>query len=224
VQKQINQSEHARHNVHIAFTEWLFACCNGNVANAPRWDNMAGALATGGFLNMMLRNADIVPVSDMTGIIEFAGIWKKRSRVFGTPAYYAFQMYSTADALQVVNVENSATHYYVHSGVTRLPEIVDVPYLDTVAVVNKTKDRLTLFCVNRHLMQDIPATIAIDGFRAQGSVEMQTLHANSIYEMNDELEPDHIQPAKTNLTLNGSQFRYTFPHASITRIDFLAGH
>ncbi len=33
---------------------------------------------------MLLRSSDIVKVSDMTGIIEFAGIWKKQGRVFAS--------------------------------------------------------------------------------------------------------------------------------------------
>ncbi len=171
MQEQIDESANFHDKAHLAFTEWLFVCCNGRAADAPRWDNMAGAVATGGFFNMLIRNADIVPVSDMTGIIEFAGIWKKRGRVFGTPAYYTFQMYSSAQPDVAVEVENNSGHYDVHQGVTRLPEIRDVPYLDTVAVMNKVKGRLTLFCVNRHLTQDLAATISITGFAARGTAQ-----------------------------------------------------
>ena len=151
MQAQINESANFRDKAHIAFTEWLFVCCGRDAANAPRYDNMGGAVAAGGFFNMLIQNADIVPISDMTGIIEFAGIWKKRARVYGTPSYYAFRMYSSADADVAVDVHSNSENYDVHQGVTRLPEIADVPYLDTVAVLNKAGNRLTLFCVNRHL-------------------------------------------------------------------------
>ncbi len=207
---------------HIAFTEWLLVCCDGNAVNAPRWDNMAGAVTTGGFFNMLMRNADIVPISDMTGIVEFAGIWKKRGRVFATPAYYVFQMYSTADPSLAVEVTNNAAHYDVHGGVTRLPDIPDVPYLDTVAVLNKAKDRLTLFCVNRHLTEDIPARIAISGFTAHGPASAQTIHAAGLYEVNDEVQPEHIKPQQSTFTLDHGELQYTFRHASVTRIVFTA--
>jgi len=222
MQQQINESSHLANKTHIAFTEWLFVCCNGNAPNAPRWDNMAGAIATGGFLNMLMQNADIVPISDMTGLIEFAGIWKKRGRVFGTPSYYAFRMFSTAEPDVSVDVENSAGHYDVHSGVARLPEIPDVPYLDTVAVMNKARDRLTLFCVNRHLTQDLPAAIAITGFKSQGTARVQTLSAVSRYEMNDDVEPQHVMPQTSYSALTNGQLKYTFRHESITRIDLIA--
>jgi len=87
------QDTNGDHQVLTAFTEWLFWAENDTV---PRYDNMGGALATAGFLNMLLRSADIAPIADMTGNIEFGGIWKKRGRAYGVPAYWAFRMYSNA--------------------------------------------------------------------------------------------------------------------------------
>lgn len=219
MQTQMNDSPNFRDRAHIAFTEWLFVCCNGNAVDAPRWDNMAGAVTAGGFFNMLMRNADIVPISDMTGIVEFAGIWKKRGRVFGTPIYYVFKMYSTAEPSIAVDVTNNAGHYDVHEGVTRLPEIPDVPYLDTVGVLNSTRDRLSLFCVNRHLTEDIPARIAVSGFSVHGPGTAETVYAGSLYEMNDETQPEHIKPEKSTVVIDHGVLQYTFRHASVTRID-----
>lgn len=222
MQTQINDSANFRDKAHIAFTEWLFVCCGRDSANAPRYDNMGGAIATGGFFNMLIQNADIVPVSDMTGIIEFAGIWKKRARVYGTPAYYTFRMYSKADPDVAVDVQNNANHYDVRQGVTRLPEIPNVSYLDTVAVLNKAGDRLTLFCVNRHLTEDIEAEISVDGFAARSTGAVESLFAPSIYEGNDEIQPQHIKPAQSSVELANSRARYTFRHESVTSIEFSA--
>src|ERR1700730_466836 len=149
--QQIQSVPEARDRVKIAFTEWLFI----GSEDAPRYDNMGGAVCTAGFLNMLMRSADIVPVSDMTGILEFGGIWKKRSRVFGVPSYWAFRMYSNADPRQLVPTRVQAEKYDVEQGSARLPSIPDVPYLDVVAALSD--DKLLLFCVNRHLTRDIPA-------------------------------------------------------------------
>jgi len=219
MQAQINNSPNFQQKAQIAFTEWLFVCCDGNAVNAPRWDNMAGAVTAGGFFNMLMRNADIVPISDMTGIIEFAGIWKKRGRVFGTPIYYVFKMYSTAEPSTAVDITNDAAHYDVHDGVSRLPEIPDVPYLDTVAVLNRAKDRLSLFCVNRHLTEDIPARIAVVGFSPHGRATADTVYAGSLYEMNDETQPEHIKALTSTVMVDHGELQYTFRHASVTRID-----
>ena len=89
---------------------------------------MGGAIATAGFFNILLRNADIVPVSEMTGLIEFGGLWKKRGKVYGVPPYWAFKMYSTADLSRLVEVRTDSENYSVEQGSNRLPNISDVPY------------------------------------------------------------------------------------------------
>ena len=64
-------------------------------------------------------------------------------------------MYAGADLETPVRVSANADSYNVQHGVTRLPETPDVPYLDVAAVLSKNERKLTLFCVNRHLNQDI---------------------------------------------------------------------
>lgn len=220
MQAQINESPNFHDKAHIAFTEWLFACCGGQGAeDAPRFDNLGGAVDAAGFLNMLIENADIVPVSDMTGIVEFAGIWKKRSQVYGTPAYYAFQMYSTADLDSPVSAESNCKQYNVQQGVKRLPDIANVPYLDVVAAINQAGTRLTIFCVNRHLDQDIPSRLSVAGFHAAKVAEIETLQAPSIYEINDEIRPRTITPSHTSVQLSGDLLTHTFPRASVTRIE-----
>jgi alpha-L-arabinofuranosidase len=219
MQGQINQSANFKDKAHLAFTEWLYVGARGRAADAPRYDNMGGAIGTAGFLNMFIQHANIVPISDMTGIIEFAGIWKKRSRVFAAPAYYAFKLYSSADVAMPVSVENKSPVYNVHKGITRLPEISDVPYLEVVAALNRAGDRLTLFCINRHLTRDLPAALSIDDFKPSGTAAVASLSANSIYDTNDEINPEAVKPVSKSIPVSGSTVQYTFRHESITRIE-----
>jgi alpha-N-arabinofuranosidase len=203
--------------VKTAFTEWLYWSSEDQVS--PRYDNMGGAIGTGGFLNMLLRNADIVPVSDMTGIIEFGGIWKKRGRVFGVPAYWVFRMYSNADATRVVETQSNGEKYDVDQGSTRLPKIADVPYLDVVAALNSSGKKLTLFCVNRHLTRDLKTNLVINGFHPTRA-SAHSISAESIYEKNDETEPEHILPRDSSIPISPpSEIAYTFRHESITVIE-----
>jgi alpha-N-arabinofuranosidase len=204
-------------SVKTAFTEWLYWSSEDQVS--PRYDNMGGAIGTGGFLNMLLRNADIVPISDMTGIIEFGGIWKKRGRVFGVPAYWVFRMYSNADAARVVETQSNGQKYDVEQGSTRLPKIADVPYLDVVAALNSSGKKLTLFCVNRHLTRDLKTNLVIDGFHPK-KASAHSISAESIYEKNDETEPGHILPRDSSIPVSSSsEIAYTFRHESITVIE-----
>ncbi len=219
MQDQINSTQGYKNQVHLAFTEWLFHPGERGRKDAVSYSNMGGAIAAGGFFNMLMQNADVVPISDMTGIIEFAGIWKKRGRVYATPSYYAFRMYSTAAAEQPVEVKSNSRTYDVEQGITRLPEIDHVPYLDVVAALSKNGDKLTLFCVNRNLTEDTPATVDLKGFAAGGSGHVQTLSAPDVYDENDEAKPDAIKPVESDIAVEGEQLRYTFRHESVTRIE-----
>lgn len=216
-QHQIDQFPAFAGKAHVAFTEWLFI---GHRPGTPNFNNLGGAIDAAGFLNMLMRHSAITPISDMTGIMEFAGIWKKRSQVYATPAYYALQMASTAHAARPVAVEASSGSYTVHHGVTRLPEIAAVPYLDVVAALNDGGDSLTLFCVNRSLDTDIPADIHIDGFAASGPAAVKTLRGDSVDAANDEDDPQNVVPMKSEAAVQDGALHHTFPRLSFTVITF----
>jgi alpha-N-arabinofuranosidase len=219
MQEQIDGTAGYRGKAKIAFTEWLFNCCGGAPAPVPRYDNMGGAIAAGGFFNMLLRNADIVPVADMTGIIEFAGIWKKRGRVYATPSYYTSRMFATAEPNTALEVESDSGSYDVRGGIVRLPEIANVPYMDVVAVKNKSGNKVSIFGVNRHLTKDLPAKISLEGLKLAGRATAQELFASSIYEVNDEVRPEQIVPRETAVKVDKAGLSFLFRHESVTRID-----
>jgi alpha-L-arabinofuranosidase len=211
--RQIDGAGWARGRVKIAFTEWLF---HGPEDGVPRFSNMGGAVATAGFLNMLLRTADIVPISDMTGLVEFGGIWKKRGRVYGVPAYWAFRMYSTSGAVRPVETRNDAGTYEVAGGVPRLPSIAAVPWLDVAGALDASGRGLTLFCVNRHPDQPVTAHLRIAGFAAAAEGRAQVLAAPSLFAANDEAHPDAVKPAAA--AFDPAQ-PFEFPPASVTRLD-----
>ena len=182
------------------------------------YNNLGGALCTAGLLNTLIRVADFTPISDMTGLIEFGGIWQKNGRVFGVPAYWAFRMYSTADATRLVDTQVRAATYDVDQGVRRIPTIHSVPYLDVVSALNDAGTKLTLFCVNRHLSDEIRATVRVSGFKA-ASARGQQLTAPELYAINDDAQPEAIIPAPANVSLGTGELRHAFPPRSVTVIE-----
>jgi alpha-N-arabinofuranosidase len=213
-QNQINQYPAFAQKAHVAFTEWLFIGRPGT----PSFRNMGGAVDAAGFLNMLMRNHSVVPISDMTGIMDFAGIWKSRSQVFASPAYWAFRMFSTAHATRPVAVQTESGSYSVQHGVTRLPDIADVPYLDVVSALNDSGTTLTLFCVNRSLNTDIPTDIQVDGFTSAGAAQVQTLKSASIADINDDDDPNRVTPVRTEENVEAGKLHHIFPHESVTVI------
>ncbi len=215
MKQQIDADPKAREHVRLAFTEWLFISPEDR---SPMYNNLGGALCTAGFLNTLIRVADFTPISDMTGLVEFGGIWQKHGRVYGVPAYWAFRMYSTADATKQVEARVQGPEYDVDEGVRRLPSIHSVPYLDVVAALNDAGTKLTLFCVNRHLSAAIDGTIRLSGFRPTAASGRQ-LTASDLYAKNDDARPENVIPAAVKVDATGPEFRHRFPASSVTVIE-----
>ena len=212
-QKQIDNTRGYEGRVHLAFTEWLFV---GSPLRDPMFANTGGAIVTGSFLNMLMRNSDIVPVSDMTGIMEFAGIWKNRGQVYASPGYYVFKMFANAPAAKLVSATTDAGSYAVANGVRRLPEIAAVPYLDVTAALSEDGKTLTLFCVNRSLTTDIPTTIRLHDFAAAPTAVIHTLSSPSLADGNNEVSPERVASLDSAESVGPNGWTHTFRHASVT--------
>jgi alpha-N-arabinofuranosidase len=218
--EQIASYGWARNRVRMAFTEWLFVGDHADPA-VPAFDNMGGAICAGGFLNMLMRSATIVPISDMTGIVEFAGIWKDKARVFGTPAYWTFRTYARLRPTKFVTSRTQVATYSVKDGVNRIPDIPNVPYLDVASALNDD-GKLVLFCVNRDLHRTVQAKFHLSSFHPAGSATATTIHATVISDKNNAQYPDAIRPVSRALQAS-SDFGYAFEPASVTVIEIPRG-
>ncbi len=215
IHAQIQSTPHHDH-VKTAFTEWLLIAAD---TGSPNYDNMAGALFSAGFLNSILRRSDIVPISDMTGIMEFGGIWKKKGVVFGTPAYWVLREYASARPTELLNASSNSPAYSISNGPRRLPEIKEVPYLDVVATTADNGKKLVLFCVNRHLTRTLTANFDLSTFPRLGKeVTIDLLHAEDLHAANTEDSPDGVRPLRTKEALDGN-FQHAFPAGSVTVIE-----
>ncbi len=215
MKEQIDADPRTRGRVKIAFTEWLFA---GPEKQVPMYNNLGGALCTAGFLNTLMRVADFTPVADMTGLVEFGGVWQNRAVTYGVPAYWAFRLYSTADATRLVDSSVKVETYDVEQGVRRIPSIPGVPYLDVAAALNADGGRLTLFAVNRDPSREIRATVTLRGFAARTAAGRQ-LTAPDLYTVNDADAPEAVVPSPISVEARGGEIRHTFPARSVTVIE-----
>ena len=218
--QQIASYHWARNQVRIAFTEWLFVGNHSDPA-VPSFDNMGGAICAGGFLNMLMRSANIVPISDMTGIMEFAGIWKDKARVFGTPAYWTFRSYARLHPTKFVSTRTHVENYSIEQGINRIPDIPNVPYLDVVSALNP-EGKLILFCVNRDLHRNVQAKVHVSDFQPGRAAIATTIHATLISDKNNAQYPDAIRPVSREIQA-GSDFSYSFEPASVTVIEIPKG-
>lgn len=216
--EQIDSNPATRGQVKIAYTEWLFYAPEGT--DLPRWDNLGGAVIAGGWMNMILDHSDFVPVSDMTGLLEFAGIYRRKGRVFVTPQYWAFSLYSNLAGDRLVETQTTVREYDVHGGIKRCPEIPNVPYLDVLATRNSQNGDLVLFVVNRDWKNPIPATVRLDDFTPAAAAQVETLTSDDLLARNDEENPNNVRPVHSTVALSGAGLHYRFPSKSLTVFTF----
>ncbi len=211
--------------VHFAVTEWLFNSKGYGERNftdeSPSWVNEGGAVMAAGFFNTLLRHGDQVRIADMTGLMEFAGIWEKQGQVYASPAYYVFQMYAGSKGGSAVPVTTDSGTYAVENGIPPLPTLTGVPYVDVTAVRSWDGRTLTLFCVNRSLSQDLPSRIALKGFRPAATMTATQISAADRYEGNSAVEPEHVVPRSSSFAIqDGTPPVVTLPHESVTMLRF----
>jgi alpha-N-arabinofuranosidase len=153
----------------------------------------------------------------MTGIMEFAGIWKKREQVYAVPAYYVFKIYTSVAGDTVLPVTSDSGSYNVAGGVRPLDHIQDIPYIDVVATRSSDGKTVTLLCVNRSLNQDIATKFDLGNWHVTAPVHVQQISSASRYEQNDEVEPNHIVPLESIVPSPGTgPLSVTLPHESVT--------
>jgi alpha-N-arabinofuranosidase len=227
VQKQIEAS--GRDKVHVAITEWLFNSKGAGERNftneSPSSRNEGGAVMIAGTFNTYFRENKAVKLVDMTGLMEFAGIWKRREQVFATPAYYAFGLYSAVKGQTILPITTDTGTYSVAQGTPGYAEAANVPYIDVVATKSADGKTLTVFFVNRSLTADEPTTIELGGFSAKSAAASEQITALSRYEMNDEVEPHNVVPLPGSVRVEGGHTAtLTLPHESVTRIQFESAH
>ncbi len=218
IKKQIVES--GRPDVKVAFTEWLMV---SDSHTGPYFSNLGGGIFAGGFLNILLRNSDAIGISDMTGILDFAGIVKHHGQAFGTPAYWVLRSYSNAHPEKLLAVTTDSPTYTVAHGVVRLPEIANVPYLDVVAAQSRDGKSLVLLCVNRHPSQAETAEIDLAPLGLKSGVaKVSTITGETILVENDELDPDRVSPVVRSEPYQ-AKLMHTFPSSSVTVIEIPMG-
>jgi alpha-L-arabinofuranosidase len=223
VQAQVDEHPELKGKVHLAVTEWLFNSKDFGERNftdeSPSWMNEGGAVMAAGFLNTVLRHSSEIKIADMTGIMEFAGIWKRREQVFAVPAYYVSKMYTAVKGDTVLPVSTDSGSYNVKGGVRPLDDVADIPYIDVVATRSADGSKVTLLCVNRSLNQDVPVNFDLGNLHAIAAAEVEQISAANRYEQNDEVEPVHIVPIPGSIPKpTVGQLAITLPHESVTVI------
>lgn len=210
---QIESDSRTRGRVRLAFTEWQFWSPR---PNDPRFTNLGGAINSAAFFNMLARRADFVPISNMSNLVQFAGIHRQRGRTFVTPSYYVLQLYSDTVNFRPLHLTLRAPGYDVREGNRRVPEILNVPYVDALAVLSPDNRTLRVYLVNRNHTSEIPASINTRGFEVSRSAIVDRVSADRFDRANTPENPVRVPIIDQYIHNASNILRITLPAHSFT--------
>jgi len=184
--------------------------------------NLEDALVIAGFLNVFVRNADIVKMANMAQLVNvIAPIYTSEEGMFKQTIYYPLQLFAnhvSGTSLDVfVDCDTYDTErFYIGLGETTTRQS-NVPYLD-VSATYQDGGGLVVCVINRNKDESITTDIISQSGNFSGAFEVYEVNGPDIKSMNDfGVEKVNTQ-RKEDLKAKGEKVTYTFPPHSFTML------
>jgi len=170
----------------------------------PEQYDLAHALYTAGFLNVMLRKANNILMANYAPCVNIRGLIHADKRgILLRTSYHIFKMYqsckggiSVFNKLECPNLGNS-----------------NALVLD-VASIKSEKARLILYVINRDPINDVSCRINIEDFSVKKS-SCIILTGDNLRSCNNFENPFTVVPKEFKINLIGNNFKFLFPKHSL---------
>ncbi len=181
--------------------------------------NLEDALVVAEFLNVFVRNADIVKMANMAQLVNvIAPIFTNEKTLFKQTTYYPLQLFAQNVHGTSLDVFVDCETYDTEEFVLGLGETTtiqkNVPYLDVSAAYNN--GQIVICVVNRHKDNAIAAEIVSQEGSFTGNMEVYEVNGPDIKAMNDFGKTTVQTMKKPNVNASGESFKYSFPPHSFT--------
>ncbi len=184
--------------------------------------NLEDALVIGGFLNALVRNADVVKMANMAQLVNvIAPIFAEEDGIFRQTIYYPLQLFAQnmhgGESLDVfVDSDTYDTERFFLGLGESQAQLQDVPYLD-VSAMYKENGEVYICVVNRHRDEAITTDLICQTGAFSGEFEVFEVNGPDIKAGNDFDGEKVSTEQKGNLSVgDGSQVTYSFPAHSFT--------
>lgn len=183
--------------------------------------NLEDALVIAGFLNVFIRNADVVKMANMAQLVNvIAPIFTNEEGLFKQTIYYPLQLFSNnvhGTSLDVfVDCETYDTETFFTGLGESTTQQTGVPYLDVSATYQD--DELVICVVNRHRDQAITTDIISQTGEFSGPFEIYEVNGPDIKAVNDFGSEVVKTVKKEDLKAKGTLVSYSFPPHSFTML------
>ena len=204
--------------IQLAITEW------GNVGENPsrfHIENFGAEAYGGSFLNLLIRNADRIPIANTTGFMHGGCLRKAFGITYYDPQYLVIQQY--ADFIDQIPVAVRLTgpgfdveHPADQGGVEQ-----DIPFIDVVACrlgdgERRESSELLLAVVNRHLKATLPLRISVPGLSLPSEINVATLAYPEITARTTPAQPNRFSIKRVRMPVENESIEVVLPPFSLT--------
>ncbi|MEJ2648227.1 MAG: alpha-L-arabinofuranosidase C-terminal domain-containing protein [Sedimentisphaerales bacterium] len=181
--------------------------------------NLEDALVIAEFLNVFVRNADIVKMANMAQLVNvIAPIFTNEQTLFKQTIYYPLQLFAQNVSGTSLDVFVDCDTYDTDEFTLGLGETTttrkDVPYLDVSAAYNN--GQVTICVVNRHKDQPISTDIMSQEGTFGSTMQVYEVNGPDVKAAND-FGIELVKTVRKNdLATSGNSFNYSFPPHSFT--------
>jgi alpha-L-arabinofuranosidase len=178
-------------------------------------------LVIGGFLNVFIRNANIVKMANIAQLVNvIAPVFTEEKGMFKQTIYYPFELFANNMQGTVLDVfvdcpTYSTEEFNIGTGETKTNQ-PNVPYLDVSATYKEGE--VTICVVNRHKDQVIKTDIISQTGEFVGTIKVFEINGPDIKAMNDFGIENVKTITKPDLNAKGSIITYSFPAHSLTML------
>ena len=131
--------------------------------------------------------------------------------------YYALQMWTSHFGDVLVRNRVASDSFDVPATYGNVGPLYDVPCLAAHSSI--AGDKLYLLVINRHLTDDMPTAIHIDGFIPQPEAAVYTLNGPELESTNEHGNHDTVVIVSSGFSQASNDFTYVFPAHSVTAIE-----
>ena len=213
------QRTNKRTPVYIAWDEynvWYRANEGASVVGVNALEeryNLEDALVVAGFLNVFVRNADIVKMANMAQLVNvIAPIFTNENSLFLQTIYYPLQLFAQNVKGTSLDVSVDSPTYRTGTG----QQGAEIPYLDVTSSINGNE--IVICVVNRNKESAINTDIICQEGNFAGNFEVYEVNGPDIKSMNDFGVTNVKTTKKNDIRANGKNITYSFAPHSFTLI------
>ena len=191
--------KHSKKQINLSFDEWnVWYHSNEEDKKLKKWVthphqlediyNFEDALLVGSMMITLLRHADRVKIACLAQLVNvIAPIMTSDTGAWRQTIFYPYMHCSQFGRGTVLNTVVDVPTYESKHG--------DAPYIDSVVIANPESDELTIFAVNKDLVNDFEITCDLrqfDGYKVKEHIMMTN---DDLKAVNTEKNPDNVAPS-----------------------------